>query len=229
MFTALTALCGALVLAAGPQIKGDYVEARTADVYTGPCFSNAEVFNTGDHAVMAWKITEGTYGGQDLRGLSVAAAIEATTTLSKDRPEAARSVVIVDESATPAQRKALIALAKELAGDRLKNVIEVRASRILLTVENNADHHSEAASTHHGSPQAPRAAFWVSGLAEILTRPLDEGDHFCGNEVVEYAPLSKGATVLPAYTLKHHFKGNALGTTWSGPNCRSAFVGQFAL
>jgi len=229
MLTALTALCGALALAAGPQVRGDYVEARTADVYTGPCFSNAEVFITGDHAVIAWKITEGTYGGQDLRGLAVAAAIEGNTTFTKDRPEVARSVVIVDESASPSQRKALLALAKELAGDRLKNVIEVRTSRILLTVENNADHHSEAASTHHGMPQAPRAAFWVSGLAEILTRPLDEGDHFFGNEVVESPPLSKGVTALPAYTLKHHFKGNALGTTWSGPNCRSSFVGQFAL
>jgi len=229
MMSALTVLCGALALAAGPQVRGDYVEARTADVYTGPCFSNSEIFITGDHAVLAWKITEGTFAGQDLRGLSVAAAIEGTTTFSKDRPEAARSVVIVDESATPAQRKALLALAKELAGARLKNVVEVRASRISMTVENEESGHSQAATTHHASPQAPRAAFWISGLAEILTRPIDEGDHFCGNEVVEYSPLSKGVTALPAYTLKHHFKGNALGTTWSGPNSRSSFVGHFAL
>jgi hypothetical protein len=229
MLTALTALCGALALAAGPHIRGDYVEARTADVYTGPCFSNSEVFIGGDHAVVAWKISEGVYQGQNLAGLSVAAAIEANTTLSKDRPEAARSVVILDEKATPAQRKALLALAKELAGRRLDNVVEVRTAPILLTVENGVEHDTIAPTAHAGAPHAPRAAFWVSGLAEISTRPLDVDDHFCGNEVVEYAPLSKGVNALPAYTLKHHFKGKALGTTWSGPNCRSAFVGQFAL
>ena len=69
----------------------------------------------------------------------------------------------------------------------------------------------------------------AAGLAQVLTRPLDGRDHFCGNEVVEYAPLSRGVDVLPAYTLGHQFKGAGLGTTWDDPNCRSAFVGSFAL
>ena len=42
-------------LASATGIRGDYVEARTADVFTGPCFSNAEVFIYGNHAVLAWK------------------------------------------------------------------------------------------------------------------------------------------------------------------------------
>jgi len=229
MLTALATICGALALAASPQIKGDYVEARTADVFTGPCFSNAEVFITGDLAVMAWKITEGRYDGQDLAGLSVAAAVKADCTFSKDTPEAARSVVIVDESASPDQRKALVALAKSLAGKRLSNVAEVKAARINLTVEAMEGHDTKSAGTpHHGMPKAPRASVFIPGTAEILTRPLDEDDHFCGNEVVEYAPLSQGVTALPAYTLNHNFKGKQLGTSWSDANCRSSFVGHFA-
>ena len=66
-------------------------------------------------------------------------------------------------------------------------------------------------------------------LAEILTRPMDEGDHTCGNEVVAYEPLSKGVDVLPAYTLGHRFQGKGLDTKWNDPNCRSSFVGHFAL
>ncbi|MCA1686407.1 MAG: DUF1326 domain-containing protein, partial [Planctomycetia bacterium] len=93
----LSALCGALVLfgtgvAGAAGIRGDYVEARTADVYTGPCFSNAEVFIYGNQAVMAWKVTEGTFDGVDLAGLSVAAAVKGTTTFSEDKPEQATSV-----------------------------------------------------------------------------------------------------------------------------------------
>ncbi|MDB5350878.1 MAG: hypothetical protein JWN86_2125 [Planctomycetota bacterium] len=230
MLTAFSTLFGALILAAAPQVKGDYVEARTADVYTGPCFSNAEVFITGDHAVMAWKITEGRYEGEDLSGLVVAAAVKGTNTFSKDVPTGARSVLIVDRSATPGQQKALIALAKALGGERLSKVEDVRTARINLTVEDMEGHDDQrsVASPHHGMPKAPRASVWVPGLAEILTRPLDEDDHACGNEVVEYAPLSKGVTALPAYTLSHNFKGKQLGTTWNDPNCRSSFVGHFA-
>ncbi len=84
---AFLALSASFANAAG--IRGDYVEARTADVFTGPCFSNAEVFIYGNHAVMAWKVTEGSWKGVDLSGLCVAAAVNGTTTFSEDKPEKA--------------------------------------------------------------------------------------------------------------------------------------------
>ena len=229
----LAALCGALVLlgpgvAGAAGIRGDYVEARTADVYTGPCFSNAEVFIVGNQAVMAWKVTEGTFQGVDLAGLSVAAAVKATTTLSEDRPDQAKAVLIVDEKADSRQREALIAMAKALGGRRLTNVVDVKTSRISLKVEAHTEP-AEPAHSDHGMPHAPRASFWAPGLAQIVTRPLDDRDHFCGNEVVAYAPLSKATMVLPAYTLGHQFKGEGLNGSWDDPNCRSSFVGHFAL
>lgn len=229
----LAALCGALVLfgsgvtrAGDTGVRGDYVEARTADVFTGPCFSNAEVFIYGSQAVMAWKVNEGSFQGVDLKGLSVAAAVKGTTTFSEDKPEQAKAVLIVDEKADVYQREALVALAKTLGGKRLDNVVAIKTSRISMKVEN---HTASAAEVGHGMPHAPRASFWAAGLAKIVTRPLDEGDHFCGNEVVAYAPLSRGVDVLPAYTLGNEFKGAGLGGNWDDPNCRSSFVGRFAL
>jgi hypothetical protein len=231
----LTALAS-IVLAGLPapaasQVKGDYVEARTADVYTGPCFSNAEIFITGHQAVMAWKVTEGSWKGVDLKGLSVAAAVLGTSSFSQDDPAYAKSVLIVDKKATPAQRDALVAMAKELGGVRLKNVLAVRTSALSVTVE---DHAASAEPGHaktdgHTMPHAPVASFWAPGLAEILTRPLADTDHACGNETVEYAPLSRGVKVLPAYTIRHNYKGSELNTLWNDPNCRSSFVGHFAL
>jgi hypothetical protein len=237
MRNSLAALCGALVLAgsgvaSAAGIRGDYVEARTADVFTGPCFSNAEVFITGHQAVMAWKISEGSYNGVDLAGLSVAAAVRGSTTFSEDRPELAKAVLIVDEKADSRQREALVALARSLGGKRLENVVGVRSASMRLMVESHAASAADADSAGHaghGMPHAPRASFWAAGLAQIVTRPLGDGDHFCGNEVVAYEPLSKGVAVLPAYTLGHQFKGEGLGTNWNDPNCRSAFVGRFAL
>jgi hypothetical protein len=234
MFKSLIPLCGALILAgtgaaSAAGIQGDYIEARTADVYTGPCFSNAEVFIYGDQAVLAWKVREGTYQGVDLSGLSVAAAVKGSSTFSEDKPDQARSILIVDEKADPRQREALIALAKELGGARLAHVVDVKVSRISLKLEEHSAADMDTAHLAHGMPQAPRGSFWAPGLAHILTRPLNKGDHTCGNEVIAYPPLSKGANVLPAYTLGHEFKGKGLNTNWDDPNCRSSFVGHFAL
>lgn len=220
----LTVVGSGLLHAEG--IRGDYLEARTADVFTGPCISNAEVFITGDQAVMAWKVNDGRFQGVELAGLSVAAAVRGTTTFTQDKPELARSVIIVDEKADSRQRDALVSLAKELGGTRLRNVVAVRVAPIRLMVEKHAEPASAASS--HSMPHAPRASFWASGLAQILTRPLDDNDHFCGNEVVAYPPLSRGVEALPAYTLGHSFKGLGLGSNWDDPNCRSAFVGRFS-
>ncbi len=77
-------------------------------------------------------------------------------------------------------------------------------------------------------PVTARASFWAAGIAQIVTRPLDERDHLCGNEVVAYTPLSKSVVANPAYTLGHQFQGEGLGTRWDDPNCRSSFVGEFA-
>lgn len=223
-------LCLASLAQAG-TIRGEYLEARTADIYTGPCFSNSEVFNTGHQALVAWKITEGQWKGVDLHGLSVAAAIRGDTTFSEDRPEAARSILIVDKQANPEQRAALIDLAKTLCGRRLSQVVEVRDSTIALTVEAHDVMANREAQSHegdHGIPQTPLAYFWAPGLAEIATRSLEHTDHVCGNETVAYPPLSQGVTALPAYTLGNKFQSKGLGTTWNDPNCRSSFVGSFA-
>jgi hypothetical protein len=221
-----------LALGAAPagaaDIRGDYVEARTADVFTGPCFSNAEVFIYGNHAVMAWKVTDGSWNGVDLRGLCIAAAVNGTTTFSEDTPEKASAVLIVDAKASDSQREALIEMAKTFGGKRLNQVAAVTTARMSLKLENHQMPDAGAAHKPHGMPQSPRASFWAAGLARIVTRPLDERDHACGNEVVAYPPLSESVTAQPAFTLGHAFEGSGLNNQWDDPNCRSSFVGHFA-
>jgi hypothetical protein len=78
-------------------------------------------------------------------------------------------------------------------------------------------------------PQAPTALFIAPGLATISTRPLDDRDHKCGNEVLAYPPLSKGVDVLPAFTIDNSFSGKALNTRWDDQNARSSMVGRFSL
>src|SRR6188472_1427735 len=94
--------------ASAPTVHGQYVEARTCDVYTGSCFTNADTGLVGKNAVMAWKIEAGTIGGTKLDGLGVAAVLSASDTLGLKQSAPGRAVIIVDERATKEQREALV-------------------------------------------------------------------------------------------------------------------------
>lgn len=113
MKTAFLILCSAAIAFAAPlptrQIRGTYVEARSADVFVGPCFANSEVELKGDLAVMSWKINKGSWEGVNLDGLGVVGVVKASATLGDVHHTAfpVRSVLIIDEKASPAQRLAL--------------------------------------------------------------------------------------------------------------------------
>ena len=91
------------------QLHGDYIEARTADVYTGPCFANSEVDLVGKLAVFGWRVDSGEFQGVKLDGLSVVGVVRANNTLGdpNGNPYPVKSVVIVDQKANPEQRLAL--------------------------------------------------------------------------------------------------------------------------
>src|SRR5581483_10883295 len=122
-----------LVFAAAPsigappaaEIRGQYVEARTCDVYTGACFANADTGLTGKNAVLAWKVESGAVGQTRLDGLGVVAVVAAKDTLGLQQSAPGKAVLIVDEKATPEQRAALVVFVKAQAGDVVNDVIAV--------------------------------------------------------------------------------------------------------
>lgn len=209
----------AISMPATAAISGDYLEARTSDVYTGSCFANGEVNLAGREAVMAWQVRQGSWKGVPVDGLAVVAAVRASATLGDPfaDPYPVQSVVVVDERATPEQRDALVGFVREMAGDLLAHVVAVESAPIEMTV---AEGHA-----HHGGGSA---ALQVGGLIELRTRSLNHDDHLCGNEEVYYSPLTQVDGAVPAVTLAHAFRGQGLGMTWSSPGKRSAFVASFS-
>src|SRR5207245_7899158 len=69
------------IVASAQQIRGDYLETRSADVYTGQCFANGEVNLVGNEAILAWRVQRGSWEGVPLEGLTVAVAVGAKGTL----------------------------------------------------------------------------------------------------------------------------------------------------
>src|SRR5438552_6205215 len=125
------------------KISGDYVETRSADVYTGQCFANGEVGLTGDQAILAWHIRSGSWDGVKLDGFSVVAAVKANATLGDPYadPYPAKSVLIVDNRADARERGALAAFARHMGGKLLANVVNVIDAPIDMQVaqEHNGD------------------------------------------------------------------------------------------
>src|SRR5947209_8122765 len=107
-------------------VTGNYIEARTADVYTGPCFANGEVEQVGQEAVFGWKINNGSWQGVDVTGLSVVGVVRAQHTLGNlsEPVNPAKAVLIVDSRANAEQRLALQNFAKHRAGDLLKDIVK---------------------------------------------------------------------------------------------------------
>jgi len=207
-------LAAAAVAQAG--VKGDYLEMRTCSIYTGPCFANGEVGVTGHEAFMAWQIESGDHQGVNLAGLKVVLAVKAADTLAMGggmvvNPFPARSVILVDEKANSAQRAALVEFVKQQAGPLAANVVRVDA----MPIDMKLDHTEMAASLKAGNE------------VSMQTRKLQSGDCVCSNEEIYYPPLTKVQNYAPAFTLDAKFVGKGLGTQWSAPGTRSAFLATF--
>jgi hypothetical protein len=211
-------LCAAVVFSAiqfaQAKITGDYIETRSADVYTGQCFANGEVGLTGDEAILAWHIREGNWNGVKLDGFNVVAAVKANATLGDPYadPYPAKAVLIVDEQANPAERAALASFARHMGGKLLDNVVRVENQPIDMQV----------LQEHHG-----RAVLRAGSFVEVKTRAINENDHLCGNESTFYPPLTEVGHAMPAVAMTDQYKGSGLGTTWTLHDKRSAFVGTF--
>ncbi len=199
------------------EIRGEYLEARTCDIYTGPCFANGEIGLTGREAVMAWKVDEGTWNGVDLKGKAVALVIRADDTLGfggtfSSNPKQIDAVLLVDNTATDEQVEALTRFVKDSAAVLTRSIRRVEKAPISL--DNDF--------------VSGKGTFKAGNLAKIETRGLRGGDCVCSNESVIYSPLTAVDNVKAAYTVNMTFDGKGLGGTWTTINKRSAFLGTFS-
>ncbi|MGH9378778.1 MAG: DUF1326 domain-containing protein [Terriglobia bacterium] len=199
------------------SVLGQYVEVRSADVYTGPCFANSEVGLEGRHAILVWTIRQGEWRGSNLSGLSVVAVINAKDNLGDPyhNPYPAKAILIVDQRASAAQRHALVSFVTAAGGPLVAHIVQV--DRAPISVEFGK-------GMNHGT-----VTVVAGNLARIQTRSMCAGDAICGNEIRYYPPLTKVSGAMPAYTVEEAYSGNGLGVEWNRRDDRSAYIGTFHL
>jgi hypothetical protein len=201
-----------LMAADKTSVTGEYVEARTAEVFTGGCIMGGEAHTTGNEAVLAWKVDRGAFNGVPLDGLSVVAAVVGDRNLGiwemgGDKPTT-RSAVMVDERANPAQRMALVAMAHELARGIVGQIVRVTPAPIQF-----ADYGSEIQVA-------------TQDVALNVNKHMTH-DPSCG-AMQWFHPLSSVEGAEIGIAEQNSFTGPGLGAKWSAPNRRSAFFGTFA-
>jgi hypothetical protein len=200
-----------------PTIAGDYLEVRTCDVYTGPCFANAEMGLVGKEGILVWAVREGKWNNVALDGLKVIAVVRTDETLGDQRyePRSGQAVLVVDAKANSLQREALQDMARTLSGKLIKDVVSVKSVDIASTIGTC-------------SKSAGCAQVKAGNVVEINTRCFGEKDHVCGNEENYYPPLTDVDGAYAAFTELAAFKGSGLDVTFETVGQRSAFIASFS-
>ena len=217
-FASLIVLSLIVAAAAGAaDIRGTYVEARNAEVYTSHCFANSELGLVGELAVMTWRIDEGSWHNVALDGLGVAAVVKASGTLGDpfSNPYPAKAVLIFDEQASDAQRSALESFARAMSGDLVETVTNRMEAPISMSFE--------------GGMHARRAAVEVGDLIKIRTRPIRESDSLCHLDDLYFTPLVSLDHAMPAFGIQTRFDGEGLGVRFDERNRSNAYIGTFEM
>lgn len=210
---AIAALASTTAIAgSNGTISGDYVEARTAEVFAGGCIMNSEAETMGRQAVMAWKIDRGSYRGVSLDGLAIVAAVNGDRNLGMRElggaaPEHVRAALIVDARASEPQRAALVAMARDLSKGIVEDVVSVTPARIVYRDDEN------------------RIAVTAPGVELTVNKQLTH-DPSCG-AMQWFRPLTTVQDGALGVAEAHAFSGTGLGAKWSHPNKRSAFFARF--
>jgi len=207
-------VCGAAgATGASPAVSsvtGDYVEARTASVFAGACHYNGELTTTGRDAELVWHVRTGTASGVDISGLNVLAAVTAADNL-KDAVTSRRTVLFIDERATPAQTKALAGLLMTSYKDSLGEIVAVKRAPITFT------------RTGDSFKVDARSI----GKLDVAAMPNAE----CCKQpnLVWYQPLVNITDRKVGFTRESGIEDSTLGVSWSKLNQNTAFYGKFAI
>ncbi|MFN2579040.1 MAG: DUF1326 domain-containing protein [Pyrinomonadaceae bacterium] len=190
------------------NLRGDYVEVRTASVFAGACHFNGEVVTAGREAIMAWNFAAGSWKGTNLAGVRVIAVVVSDENLS-NQTAAHRSEIILDQSANHDQKVAIVEALKSRYATVFGEIVSVRSAPISFRHEGKSYEVSSA-----------EAAINVEAMPNDLCCKMPN--------LVWYDPLVQLGQRKVGYTIKALYSGHGVGNTWERDGENSAFYGSFA-
>lgn len=129
---ALALVAGLAFATTTSSVQGEYIEARSANVYVGACHFGSEYVEGGREATLVWNVQRGSWNDVSLDGLTVVAVVSAKNNLALDT-ETRKSVLYVDTEVTAAQRAALKDMLATKRADVLGEVVATQTAPIAFT------------------------------------------------------------------------------------------------
>jgi len=205
---ALLALSATLAGAepADNRVVADYLEARTASVFSGACHYNGEIVTVGREAQMLWHIRTGSYKGVSLKGLNAMVAVVSEDNL-KNTQAKRRSVMYLDAKATEAQADALTEMILTTGKSAIGDVVAIKHTTI--TFKREADTFSAE----------------VVGISKVAVKAMPNKECCRMPNNVWYEPLVKVQNRRVGYTDASGVKEKCLKTDWMKSRENSAFYG----
>ena len=151
---AVIGMAGTVMMAAAARkpSAAQYVEARTAEIFTGGCIMGSEAETMGKQAVLAWKVDRGSFNGVSLDGLSVVAALAGDKNLGIARNRRRPRGRPLGGIRRRARQPGAAHRARRLAHDLTKSIVGT-----IVSVTPGADHLRRRGQTIHVADAEGRA------------------------------------------------------------------------
>ncbi|MBV8779857.1 MAG: DUF1326 domain-containing protein [Phycisphaerae bacterium] len=192
-----------------PPVSGEYIEARTASVFAGPCHYNGEVLTTGRDAVMAWSIEHGSWNHVDLSNVRIAAAVSSDANLA-DASAVHHCEIQIDSFASDAQAKAVVAWLNAHCDQSLGTIQHIRRAPVTFTQDGE------------------HLTFKADGFASADVQGMPNHESCKQPSLVWYSPLIPLEHRLVGYTQQAGYSAATLGDAWNRSDENSAFFGHFS-
>jgi hypothetical protein len=207
---AVAALATTGAALAAPAVSGDYIESRSLSIYAGACHYGGEAVTAGQETVMAWRIKNGAWDGQNLDGLSVVAVVNGPENLALN-PDGHHSLLYVDQSASPEQRDALVKMLTSNYGKMLGNIAAVKSDPVTFDMKERSYRVRVPGAVYVAADKYP---------CEKCVMPHQ----------VWYTPFVPVTGAQVARSIRTEFKESVPNfSTWSKEDSNSAYVAEFTL
>lgn len=207
---ALIFASGIAIATNSTTIRGEYLEARSVSVYVGACHFGAEYVEGGREATLVWNIHSGEWNKVSLDGLTVVVVISAKDNLAIET-ESRKSVLYVDEKASPEQRTAIHDMLTTKSQDVIGEIVATEIAPITYT---------------------KKGTKYDVSVGKVLT--LSVNRYPCSNctqpHQIWYEPLTKVKEAIVGKSEVYRYKDTFLPVNWQqGEASNNVFVGSFSM
>ena len=177
-------------------LTADYVEARTASVFAGPCHINGEIMTTGNDALLAWRFDNGARIMADVSCQS--------NLLHTSAPR--QSEIVIDGPSAAARDSALHAILSQ-DSSTLGHVVSIRRAPISFQIKSG-----------EFTVNSP-------AIGSLDIRALPDCDCCKQPNNVWFTPLAKLTRPMVGYTIIAQHTSNRAGDPWEREDENGAFFG----